>query len=78
MLDGQAWRVERQLSGMGVEVEEFGVTTPLNCRVELLSHLVLGESAMEYVDEEPFAERPVLGRTKTPTDGTDQRRSLFH
>src|ERR1700689_1239518 len=68
-LHGRARRFQRQLSGVGVEVEQLPLATPLKGNVKFSSYLFFGESTTEQIDEEPFTKRAILGRTKTPTDG---------
>ena len=68
--------VEDQLAGMGVEIEQLAVASPVDRDAHLLAGLVLGEAAAEKVQEEVLAQVAVLGRRQGVVDGADERCAL--
>jgi hypothetical protein len=58
-------RVEGDLAGVGVVVEEFGVAAPVDGGVELLLGVLGGEPAAERVEEERGAQKPAMSSPST-------------
>jgi len=53
--------VQRELAGIGVEVEGLSVPPPVDGGLQLMASLLLGESPAEEVQEEPLTQIAVRG-----------------
>ncbi len=65
---------QSELTSVRVEIEQLAVPPPVNGDLQLLACLIFREAPAQEVEEEPFTEVAVFGRSQCLVDGPHQGR----
>src|ERR1700677_1320672 len=68
--------LQGELAGIGIEIEELAVASPVDGDLQLAPSFLLGEPPAQQIEEEPLAQGAVLGGLQRLADGPHQGRPL--